>query len=195
MQNTHGRVLILVKLQALACNFTKIDTLPWVFFTFFKLYKCYQIAQRITFNIFLTSIFLFCPTEIASYADNNTPYVTRDCFRKILQKVEDSNILFKWFSNNYVVENVDKCHLLKSTSEEVGVKIENEIVKNSLQEKVLGIMIDNRLTFEPHVKRLCKKAGQKLHALARIANYMDIRKKRSIMNEFIFSHFSCCPLM
>ena len=26
----------------LACNFTKINTLPWVFFTFFKLYKCYQ---------------------------------------------------------------------------------------------------------------------------------------------------------
>ena len=31
------RVLLLIKLQA--------NTLPWVFFTFFKLYKCYQIAQ------------------------------------------------------------------------------------------------------------------------------------------------------
>ena len=26
--------------------FTKINTPPWVFFTFLKLYKCYQIAQR-----------------------------------------------------------------------------------------------------------------------------------------------------
>ena len=40
--------LILVKLQAEACNFTKINSAPWVFFTFFKLYKWYQIAQRIT---------------------------------------------------------------------------------------------------------------------------------------------------
>ena len=31
------RMLILVKLQASACNFTKINTPPWVFFTFFKL--------------------------------------------------------------------------------------------------------------------------------------------------------------
>ena len=30
-----------------ACNFTKINTPPWVFFTFFKLYKCYQIAHRV----------------------------------------------------------------------------------------------------------------------------------------------------
>ena len=42
VKNTHGGVLILE-------NFTKIDTPPWVFFTFFKLYKYYQIAQRISF--------------------------------------------------------------------------------------------------------------------------------------------------
>ena len=33
-----------------ACNFTKSNTPPWMFFTFFKLYECYQIAQRITYE-------------------------------------------------------------------------------------------------------------------------------------------------
>ena len=50
VKNTHRGVLILVKLQASACTFTKINTLPWVFFAFFKLYKCEQIAHRITFK-------------------------------------------------------------------------------------------------------------------------------------------------
>ena len=50
LKNTHEGVLILVKLQAAACNFTTINTLPWVFFTFFKLYKWYQIAQHITYE-------------------------------------------------------------------------------------------------------------------------------------------------
>ena len=27
-------------------DFSKVNTAPWVFFMFFKLYKCYQIAQR-----------------------------------------------------------------------------------------------------------------------------------------------------
>ena len=48
VKNTHGGVLVLVKSQASACNFTKLNTPPWVLFTFFKLYKQYQIAQRIT---------------------------------------------------------------------------------------------------------------------------------------------------
>ena len=50
VRNTHRGVLLLVKLQASACNFTKSNTPPWVFFTFFKLYKWHQIAQRITVN-------------------------------------------------------------------------------------------------------------------------------------------------
>ena len=43
VKNTHGGVLILVKLQAY-----KINTPPWVFFMSSKLYKWYQIAQRTT---------------------------------------------------------------------------------------------------------------------------------------------------
>ena len=120
-----------------------------------------SLLGSLLFNIFLTDIFLFCPTEIASYADDNTPYATGVCLEKTLQKVEKaSNTLFKWFSDNYMVANADKCHLLTSTSEEVSVKIENQVIKNSLQEKLLKILTENRLTFEPHVENLSKKVSQ-----------------------------------
>ena len=50
MKNTHGGVLLLVKLQALACNFTiKSNTLPRVVYTIFKYYKWYEIMQRVSF--------------------------------------------------------------------------------------------------------------------------------------------------
>ena len=35
VKHTHRGVLLLVKLQAKACNFTKSNALPWVFFMFF----------------------------------------------------------------------------------------------------------------------------------------------------------------
>ena len=34
--------------EGLACNFSKSNTSPWVFFTFYRLSKWYQIAQRTT---------------------------------------------------------------------------------------------------------------------------------------------------
>ena len=39
LKNTHGGVLILVQLQAEACNFTKINTPPWVFSRFLNCTK------------------------------------------------------------------------------------------------------------------------------------------------------------
>ena len=94
-----------------------------------------------------------------------------------------------------MVANPDKCYLqTSSTSGKVSVKIENEITKNSLEEKHLGKVIDNRLNFEACMENLCKKAGQKLHPLTRIADYMEI-KKRSIMNAFVILQFLHCSLI
>ena len=47
VKNTHGGVLLLVKMQA-SSNFTKSNTPPRMFFTFLKLHKWYQIAQNIS---------------------------------------------------------------------------------------------------------------------------------------------------
>ena len=49
VKNTHGGVLILVKLQALACNFTRINAPSWVFFTFFKIVQ--MVPNRATHHI------------------------------------------------------------------------------------------------------------------------------------------------
>ena len=46
VRNAHGGVLLLV-----ACNFTKSNTPPRAFSMFFKLYKWYQIAQRIAYEL------------------------------------------------------------------------------------------------------------------------------------------------
>ena len=46
-----------------------------------------------------------------------------------------------------------------------------------------------------NVTKLCKKAGQKLHALARISNLMSLEKRKLLMNSFISSQFSYCPLI
>ena len=51
-------------------------------------------------------------------------------------------------------------------------------LKNSDHEIILGITIDRKLTFNKHIKNLCKKAGQKLSALLRISPYLDEKKKK-----------------
>ena len=63
-----------------------------------------------------------------------------DCLKKTLEKVEEaSNMLFKLLPNNYMVANRNKCHLPKSISEELSVKIENKTIKNIYLSIYFGI--------------------------------------------------------
>ena len=55
--------------------------------------------------------------------------------------------------------------------------------------------IDKKLNFKSHVNSLCKKASQKLHALARISTYMEKPQLKLTITTFIMSHFSYCPLV
>ena len=91
--------------------------------------------------------------------------------------------------------NADKCHLLVTRDTDVTAKIGEFDVKNSREEKLLGVKIDSKLSFENHVSSLCKKASQKLHALARVVNFMDLAKRKSLMKAFITSQFNYCPLI
>ena len=73
--------------------------------------------------------------------------------------------------------------------------VDNYAVQNSNCEKLLGIKIDNMLTFHDHVSELCTKASQKLHALSRVSQYMNIDQRKLVMRAFISSQFGYCPLV
>ena len=91
--------------------------------------------------------------------------------------------------------NADKYHLLVCSNESCTTKIADFGIKNSTEEKLLGINCDSNLCFENHVTSLCKKSSQKLHAFTRISHYMDLNKCRNLMKAFILSHFSYCRLI
>ena len=66
---------------------------------------------------------------------------------------------------------------------------------NSCEEKILGVIIDNELKFDPHIRSMCKKAALKLGLLNRISSLLDPEKKRLVFNAVIKSHFNYCPLI
>ena len=91
--------------------------------------------------------------------------------------------------------NGDKCHLLVTTEKSVSINIGGSNVRNKKEQKLLGTKFDSSLSLKGHITNLCKKASQKLHALARIVNYMDLPKRKVLMKAFITSQFSYCSLI
>ena len=42
------------------------------------------------------------------------------------------------------------------------------LISSSNKAKLLGVNIDNSLKFEAHIKELCRKVNQKVHAFGRL---------------------------
>ena len=104
----------------------------------------------------------------------------------------------KEFLNGFItitsILNVEKSNLIVATKENLELEVSCCSIRIEDSVKLLGIYINNKLNFDYHVNQLCKKASKKLHALARIAKYMDINKQRMLMKVFVSSEFSYCPL-
>ena len=157
-----------------------------------------SILGPLLFNIYLNDIFYFIDkTKLTNYADDNTPYAIELSIETLINSLEhDTSILIKWFRDNYLKLNADKCHLLITKhSNDVSVNVEDEIIIGSQSVKLLGVTIDNKLDFNEHVSKICKKVSTKLHALARISHFMTPEKLRLILKAFIESQFSYCPLL
>ena len=81
-----------------------------------------------------------------SYADDNTPNVCSENIDVTLEKIEEvGKVLFEWFSNNFLKANAGKHHLILSKDEPCSIDINNEVIKNSNNEKLLRINFNNRL--------------------------------------------------
>ena len=157
-----------------------------------------SILGPLLFNIYINDIFCFInETELTNYADDNTPYAINSSIEKLIESLEnDSSILVKWFFDDYLMMNANKSRLLVTKCHEnISIAVDREIIEASDKVKLLGVTIDNKLDFNSHVSNICKKVSTKLHALARISNFMNLQKLRMLMKAFIESQFSYCPLV
>ena len=64
--------------------------------------------------------------------------------------------------------------------------------RNCKEETILGVIIDNKLSFDSHIDRICKKVGQKLSALSRISAFTDLNKRQILFQSMIKSQFMFC---
>ena len=109
-----------------------------------------SILGPLLFNLFLNDIFYFTSnSNNAKYADDNTIYATDNTKKGLLDILEaETSILLKWFHDNEMKANEDKCHLFIIKNNEDTVKLGNDEIIADTSIKLLGLNIDNQLDFK-----------------------------------------------
>ena len=68
-------------------------------------------------------------------------------------------------------------------------------IEESKKVVLLGITIDNFLTFNEHIDNLCRTENYKLNVLQRIRKYLSLERAKLLCKAFINSRFNYAPLV
>lgn len=124
-------------------------------------------------------------------------------FRKI-NDVTDCHILqrevskiVEWCNKNRMSLNVKKCAVLSITHKPqktmFDYHIQNEILERVTTIKDLGVIIDEKMSFEPHVNYICRKAYRMLGFIFRCGKYFSNRSTMLLLyNTLVRSSLEYC---
>ena len=133
-----------------------------------------SILGLLLLNKFLNDIFMFISKcSLFNYVDDNTLYFTGKDLNQIRRNLEmDFMILHQWFHENHMIFNPGKCHYMVISVRDLSheIKLNNNKITSSNEEKLLGIFLEVKLNFESHMGYPCRKACQKINALAGLRN-------------------------
>ena len=122
------------------------------------------------FNIFQND--LLCSIEkkcdIFNYADDNTICCYGNSINEVSTKLQSAiDDVLKWFDNNYMQANPAKFQLIMFGKGEpkCTIRINNQVsIQSEENVKLLGVVIDNKLTFNNQITCICKRqAGKLMH--------------------------------
>ena len=161
-----------------------------------------SVLGPLLFNIFTNDLFYFVEnSNIYNFADDNTLSVADANLETVINKLEsDINYLDIWFKENDLLLNETKCQFMiaessNSRCELQKINVHNKEIEEVKQVKLLGITFDNNMSMTDHIRNLCKRAGAKLSALARISPFLNEQKRVILMKSFIVSQFNYCPII
>jgi hypothetical protein len=139
-----------------------------------------------------------CPVFV--YADDlkivNIIYSENDC----CDLQEDLNNFNTWCSINKQSINVSKCKLLRCLRIENVINfnytLNSTLIEQATQYKDLGVIIDSKLTFVPHIQYICAHATKMLGFIIRKTNsFKSIDSLITLFNSYIRSKLEYCSIV
>lgn len=136
-------------------------------------------------------------TSIIQYADDTTLYCSGpnpDNLKTNIQ--EDLKRLDSYFSSNSLQLNLSKTNYMiihpKQTTEntDTDIKINSIKVNQVTETKFLGVIIDDKLTFRPHIKHIENKASKGLYAIRSAKHFLPRKHLQLLYHALISPHLS-----
>ena len=160
-----------------------------------------SILGPLLFLIFINDlVFSISESKKTLYADDCTIYATDCCLDIVNSKLNrDVESIAKWCSNNHMIINIHKSYtMVISTRQKIAHSVEKDLsikyrdfqLKSVSSHGYLGIEIDNRLSWSPHIRMTIKKLNLRLSILSRIKKFLPFSARMTYYHAYIASYLN-----
>ena len=162
-----------------------------------------SILGPLLFLMFINDLPLYTDSANTDfYADDTTLYVCGKSLEIIERNLQIAlDCLAKWCKCNGMLINTTKTKVILITTHQkrtslingqLSLNLNDDRLNMITNDKVLGIVLDNNLTWSQHINKVCKKITSNLWLLARIKDYLNIPHRVQFYKTYIQPHIDYC---
>ena len=159
-----------------------------------------SILGPLLFSVFINDLPLHitCPDVTCSlFADDGTLDVSSPSVANIADVLQQSlTEVSQWCSKNSMVPNIQKTKCMLVTTRQkhqlkpppLILSLYNERIEQVKEHRVLGVVVDEQLCWQPHTDRLCKALSKNLFLLAKLRQFTDETARKLFYNAYILPY-------
>ncbi len=140
------------------------------------------------FSIYCHDLVKHVPGTLITYADDSYVMVSATTQEDLLVKAKTAiECHLKWLAENGMVCNVDKTEILAVNCPKVSVNVSGHMIESKSEMKVLGVVFDDKLSWEAQVTNTVKRSNRVLHGLRLIRKHFKLKEAKQIVTSFYYS--------
>ena len=100
--------------------------------------------------------------------------------------MKDNKLTINYSKTNYII------FTKKSTSHNYNISIENNVLERVKNTKYLGIILNEKLKWGPHIEHLCKKISKSSFILCKLRHYVNFNTLRMLYYSLVYPYLDYC---
>ena len=165
-----------------------------------------SILGPLLFLLFINDLPLYTNNVFTDlYADDTTLYDVQDSMEQIENNLQSAlNNLHIWCRGNGIILNSSKTKVMlvttnqkrqKLINDNLALKFNNESLHTISGDKILGVFVDNNLTWSIHIKHLTKKIASSVWLLSKIKKFLSQDHRIQFYKSYIQPHIDFCNIV
>lgn len=159
-----------------------------------------SVLGPILFSMFINDLPDCCQdAEFQMYADDAVLYVHGKTAAEVSQKLNDQlEVVALWLNRSCLALNVNKTVSMcfssgrRLTSTTLNIEISNKPINQVTEVKYLGLVLDEHLKFDKHIKKICKTVRLNSYTYRLIRDCLSYDAAKIYLHSMILSHIGYC---